>query len=101
MTATGWRKGQINLMMAVQHTGKSFWANMVKDLTMPDIKVLSSAEVDGKLWYTVQLSIPAREWLREQPEKDWHEHIDQRYYVNHSMFDVSEQMYSALMLKWK
>lgn len=95
MTTTGWRKGQINLLMAGRQTGKSFWANMVRDLTMPDIKILSSAEVDGKLWYTVQLSIPAREWLRKQPEKDWYEHID------HSMFDVSEQMYSALMLKWK
>jgi len=80
--------------------GKSVWANMIRELTMPDVKVLDSADVDGKTWYTVQLSMPAREWLREQPTEDWHEHIDQRYYVNQSMFDISEQMYSALTLKW-
>lgn len=86
--------------MSGRGAGKSVWGTMVKELTMPDVKVLSSAKVDGKIWYTLQLSMPASKWLREQPLDDWHEHIDQRYYISQSRFDVSEQMYSALMLKW-
>lgn len=80
--------------------GKSVWSNMIRDLTMPDIKVLDSAEVDGITWYTVQLSMPAQAWLREQPLDDWQEHIDTRYYMNRNQFDVSEQLYTALQLKW-
>lgn len=83
-----------------RNTGKSVWTNLVRDLTMPDIQVLDSAQVDGKTWYTVQLSMPAREWLRQQPLDDWYEHIDQRYYLNRSQFDVSEPMLTALQLKW-
>jgi hypothetical protein len=98
---SGFKKNELAVISAGRQTGKSVWSSMVKDLTMPDIKVLDSAEVDGKTWYTVQLSIPARTWLKEQPLEDWQEHIDQRYYLNRSFFDVSEQMYSALMLKWK
>lgn len=81
--------------------GKSAWNQIVRDLTMPDLKLIDSAVVDGKPWYTVQLSIPAREWLREQPTHDWYEHVDQRSYINTSMFDVSEQLYTALNLKWR
>ena len=66
----------------------------------PDVKTLDSAEVDGKMWYTVKLTIPAREWLRQQPVDEWYEHIDQRYYIDRSCFDVSEQLYTALKLKW-
>ena len=93
---------QSKKMMAIQgrNAGKSIWTNMIKDLIMPDIKVLDSAQVDGETWYTVQLSMPAREWLRQQPLDDWYEHIDQRYYLNRSQFDVSEPMLTALQLKW-
>ena len=93
---------QSKKMMAIhgRNTGKSVWANLVRELTMPDIQVLDSAPVDGETWYTVQLSMPAREWLRQQPLNDWQEHIDQRYYLNRSVFDVSEQMLTALQLKW-
>lgn len=94
----GWKPGEMMIMGSGRGTGKSVWSNMVRDLTMPDVKVLDSAEVDGKTWYTVQLSIPARAWLREQPPEHWQEHIG--YYINRSFFDISEQMYSALKLKW-
>lgn len=89
-------------MLALQGKGmgKSGWTNMIRDLTMPDVEVLDSAQVDGQTWYTVQLSMPAREWLREQPLDEWREHIDRRYYINLSQFDVSEKMYTALQLKW-
>lgn len=97
---TGWRKGQINLLMAGRRTGKSVWAQMVQDLTLPDINLITSSDVDGKIWYTVQLSMPARQWLTEQDTSQWYEHVGDRNWQQ-NWFDVHENLYTMLMLKWK
>lgn len=96
----GFKRKEMAVFAAVQNTGKSVWADMVNQLTQPNIKLIDSAEVDGKPWYTVQLNLPAQQWLRDQPVDDWYEHIDQRYYINRSVFDVSDKLYTALQLKW-
>ena len=79
--------------------GKSVWNQIVADLTPPDMKILTHAQVDGKTWYTVKLTSIAADWLRLQPKNDWDEHTHQPF--GGGVFDVSEQMYSALALKWK
>lgn len=79
--------------------GKSAWAQMVNDLTLPNIQLMTSAQVDGKTWYTVQLSMPAKEWLVEQDSDQWYEHAPHQNWK--SFFDVHESLYTMLMLKWK
>lgn len=72
---------------------QSVWDKMVQELTMPDVEIVDQAQVDHKTWYTVKLSMPAGAWLREQPRDDWAA-------LDRACYDVSEQMYSALMLKY-
>lgn len=79
--------------------GKSVWAQLVAELMQPDMQILTKADVDGKTWYTVKLTSIAADWLRLQPQKDWDEHTHQPF--GGCVFDVSEQLFSALALKWK
>lgn len=74
--------------------GKSTWHHLVQELMQPDITLKDSATVDGQTWYTVKLSMPAADWLRQQPKQEWSETADK-------FFDISDQLYTALMLKWK
>ena len=71
----------------------STWNHMVKQLTPPDIQNIGNAHVDGKFWSTVKLTMPAQEWIRAQPRREWYE-------LDSSLFDVSEKLYTALTLKW-
>jgi hypothetical protein len=73
---------------------------MINDLTLPNVELLASAEVDGKIWYTVQLSMPTREWLVEQNPDQWHENAGDKTWKR-NWFDVHESLYTMLMLKWK
>lgn len=79
--------------------GKSLWAQMIRELETPNVTVIDSSQVDGKTWYTVQLSIPARQWLLQQPTHEWYEHNNPPWGKYHA--DVSEKLYTALMIKWK
>lgn len=69
------------------------WNQMVRALIKPDIMLLDSALVDNHIWHTVKLSVPASQWLVCQPVNEWYAHSD--------CFDVSDQLYTALNLKWK
>lgn len=75
------------------------WNRVIADLMQPDMQILTQAQVDGKTWYTVKLTSIASSWLRLQPQNEWEEHTHQPF--SGDVFDVSEQMYSALALKWK
>jgi len=97
MTSTGWRKGQINLLVSSRRTGKSNWAawsQMINDLTLPNVKLIESAQVDQETWHTVQLSYPVADWIRTQSNQLWVE-------LTEGCFDVHESLYTMLMLKWK
>lgn len=75
------------------------WNEIVQSLKVPDIRTLTSAVVDDKMWYTVKLSMPAQDWIRYQPQEHWQE-LQSRNYVETGCFDVSEQLYTALKLKY-
>lgn len=91
---SGFTPKEITVFTAGRRTGKSVWSQMVQDLTMPDVTIIDSAEVDREIWYTVKLSMPAREWLYEQPREHWVE-LDHR-----GFFDISSKIYTALKLKF-
>lgn len=99
MTATGWRKGQINILMAGRQTGKSTWMDIANP---PAIRILDQATVDGETWYTVQCKpSTVSGWVREQDPALWTSHIDQKWYMHFNVFDMHEKLYTMLMLKWK
>jgi len=101
MTATGWRKGQINVLMAGRRTGKSTFMDIANP---PAIRILDQAQVDGETWYTVQCK-PSLicGWVQEQDPNLWHrhEHIDKQWYMHFNVFDMHEKLYTMLLLKWK
>lgn len=74
--------------------GKSTWEQMVQSMIPPDVKLITSAVVDGEIWHTVKLTIPAAEWLRQQHKADWVE-------LEPTYFDISDRLYTLLALKWK
>lgn len=99
--ATGWRKGQINVLMAGRQTGKTTYMDIVNP---PAIRILDSATVDGETWHTVQCKPSlVSSWVQEQDPNMWHrhEHIDKQWYIHFNVFDMHEKLYTMLMLKWK
>lgn len=102
MTALGWRKGQISVLMAGRQTGKTTYMDIANP---PAIRILDSATVDGEIWYTVQCKpSTVSGWVQEQDPNLWRRtdsSIDQRWYVHFNVFDIHEKLYTMLMLKWK
>jgi hypothetical protein len=98
-TATGWRKGQINVLMAGRQVGKSTWRDMVN---APAIRILDSATVDGETWYTVQCKpSTVSGWIQEQDDNMWHRHSGPNFIHSFNVFDMHEKLYTMLILKWK
>jgi hypothetical protein len=71
---------------------------------VPDFSVLDSTTVDESTWYTVKCSKRASIWIREtyqERENDlWYQHIDSRWMINATQFDVHEKLYTMLSLRW-
>lgn len=95
MAATGWRKGQINVLMSVRQTGKSTRRDIV---STPAIRILDQALVDGKIWYTAQCKPgPVSGWLQEQDSNLCYRHIGKTAYFD--VYDIHEKLYTMLILK--
>lgn len=62
-------------------------------------KVVDTAQVDGKPWYTIRCNLEISKWIRVQ-EGDWQEHLDQNWNVWANTFDLSEELYILLALKF-
>ena len=100
-TAQGWRKGQINVLMAGSKAGKSTYMDIANP---PAIRVLDQALVDGETWYTVQCKPSyVAGWVQQQDPAMWHRHelIDKKWYMHFNVFDMHEKLYTMLILKWK
>lgn len=97
----GVKPGERVIITAGRQTGKSHWNQYMQYLQAEPYKIVSTATVDNVLWHTVKCNKPACEWIRSQESKDqWYEHIDTNWYVHGSMFDVSEELYMMLVLKF-
>jgi hypothetical protein len=62
-------------------------------------KVISRAEVDGEPWLTVKCNLEVSKWLRKQKNSS-REHIDQQWNAYLDTFDISEELYMMLVLKF-
>lgn len=104
----GFKPREMALFSAGRQLGKSTynqyaqqWHDM-QEQQQPKCKVISSAEVDGKTWYTIACRKEVSIWIRENGiENDsWYEHIDDKWTVHRNMFDVSEEMYMMVVLRF-
>lgn len=70
---------------------------MIQNLTTPNIQTLNSYQLTDRTWFVVKLNMPTAEWVCEQPEHDWHRHPS----ADSGIFIVSEQLFTALSIKWQ
>lgn len=101
-------KGRGLIQLTGRQTGKSQvvqylqqWHDM-QETTAPKCKIISQAQVDGKTWYTISCHKEVSMWVRENGvENDsWFEHIDPQWNFYKNMFDVSEEFYMMIVLKF-
>ena len=64
-------------------------------------QILSRAEVDDSVWYTVKCLPEVSAWMRQQPKELQYSHIDSRWVVYRDIFDIHEKLYTILALKWQ
>lgn len=74
--------------------------NIVSD--EPKHRILTSYPVDKENWHTIQCIKEVADWVRRQPNhsKEWYEHIDKIGAVYRTRFDVSNEFYLMLKLRW-
>ena len=98
----GIRKGEMFVISAGRQAGKSqlnelyhLWQQQV-DFTFEAYG--DSTLVDGEPWYQIGCNGEVARWIRTQDESQWYEHSGVRY---RNLFDVSEQLYLMLGMKWR
>mgnify|MGYP000718105426 FL=1 len=63
---------------------------------------IDSVLVDGNRWYTIKCNKEVAAWIRTLPGEhtQWYEHLDSSWYINTNKFDITEQVYMQIGLKW-
>jgi hypothetical protein len=103
---TGSDPREMKIYMGGRNMGKSvmaqMWNIMQEETQTTYCRVITQAKVDNKPFYTIQCSKPIADWIREQPGENtqWYQHIDQNWYVDRTMFDIDEEFYLMLKLRW-
>jgi hypothetical protein len=103
----GFSKGELTVISAARQTGKStysqyarLWAEMMTP--QRTFSKVSQTLVDGLPWYTIKCNRDVGEFIRSQSGEHtrWYEHIDSNWYVHKNMFDISEELYLQVSLKF-
>lgn len=103
----GFKHGELMVMMARQ-TGKSTffqyaqqWDSIMKAQPKYSVKQ-GPQDVDGKNWYTISCCKEVSIWFRETfsslENKEWHEHREPK--LSSNVFDMAEELYTIMALKW-
>lgn len=103
ISAGGFKQGELMLFAAGRQTGKSMLNAMygtMMEQSRPKFQITDQAEVDGATWYTVTCVREVSAWIRTQPKELQHSHIDQNWTLYGNKFDMHENLYSILALKW-
>ena len=103
----GFKRGEMMTFASGRNTGKSMLTavmldNLCKEIIMPPFEVLTTADVDGVPWYTVSCRKEVSIWIRENgvEDRDWYSHIDGRWTIHSNMFDISEEFYMMVVLRF-
>jgi hypothetical protein len=107
-TSGGIEPGQMLITMYGRQAGKSQLNHYLQQYMQwlpddsPKYKVSSQAMVDDKPWYTVHCSKDVADWVRQQPGKDkeWYQHISDKWTIFYDAFDIPEELYLMLVLKF-
>ena len=108
LITTGYKPSELITISSSRQTGKSTYSQYVnqwysmQEQQQPKCKIISTAEVDGKTWYTISCHKSVSMWIRENSvENDsWYEHIDARWYLHRNMFDISAELYMMVVLRF-
>jgi hypothetical protein len=102
----GIKPGELMISLAGRQLGKSYinqyMMHWLPEAETPKYKVGSQALVDNKPWYTVHCSKDVANWVRQQPgeDKEWYHHISDKWTVYYDAFDIQEELYLMLVLKF-
>lgn len=102
-TLGGVKHGEMFVISAGRQTGKSVFNQYLMKYAFanePKFRVMTSAPVDGELWYTIRCTDEVAKWVRTQNKDLWYSHIDSQWYVYNNMFDMSEKLYTLLNIRW-
>jgi hypothetical protein len=102
--ASGFKHGELMLVTAGRRSGKSMLNQMYGSMIATRLKfeITDSAMVDDHQWYTIKCNKDIAAWIREQPCKnsEWYQHIGHNWTWYAEMFDVPEELYMMLILKF-
>lgn len=63
--------------------------------------IVEQYPVDSNQWFIVRcLGKEVANWVRDQPEDQWYEHIDDRGYIDLRVFDIHEELMAMMKLRW-
>ncbi len=97
---------EMKIIMSGRQIGKSVMAqmwNQVQAEPIPEYcKIIDKSKVDTKQFYTIQCSRAIADWVRQQPGEDtqWYQHIDHNWIMDRTKFDIDEDLYLMLKLRW-
>jgi hypothetical protein len=98
----GIRKGEMFVISSGRQSGKSMLNTVYQqwvDTGRANFETHGgSTLVDGHPWYQISCSAEVARWIRTQEKTQWYEEPTVRY---RSLFDVSEQLYLMLGMKWQ
>lgn len=108
LITTFYKPSELITISSGRQTGKSTYSQYVnqwysmQEQQQPKCKIVSTAEVDGKTWYTIACHKEVSMWIRENGvENDsWYEHIDSKWTVHRNMFDICEELYMMVVLRF-
>jgi len=104
ISGSGVKASEMQIVMSGRRMGKSalaqYWNIMYNE--EPKYTEITKAPVDGTMWYTVKCSKEVCNWIRQEyaDHEQWYEHVDQNWNVYFSMFDMHEEFYMMLKLRW-
>lgn len=93
----GIKAGGGKIVIAARGMGKSMAQEMYRDQSKTRFTVLQSALVDGKMWHTVYCGFAIADWVQQQDANTWTEGFCDPLGM---CFDVSEELYVMLVLRW-
>jgi hypothetical protein len=92
---------EMKIYMGGRQVGKSVMAQMW-NIMFTECEIIDRATVDGAQMYTIQCNREIANWIRQQPgnNSQWYEHIDHNWVVDRTKYDVTEDFYLMLKLRF-
>ena len=97
----GIKPSELMVITSGRQIGKSYINAFMKELYMAvPYRYLGKDQVDGATWYTVTGQKAVCEWIRTQDKQYWFEHIDDQWHISYNTFDIHENIYTMLGMKF-